>query len=86
MSWQAAEGVMTEEIDGETILLDSSGNRYLTLNETASAIFRLAASGTAAPEIVDALVQGWTIDAATARRTVARFTTKLVDAGLLEPI
>ncbi len=85
MSWQAVDGVFVEEIDGEMILLDSAGNRYLTLNETGAAIFDSAKAGSSLDSIVERLVEGWAVSPEVARSRATDFISKLVDAKILAP-
>jgi hypothetical protein len=83
MPWRVAEGIYTEEIEGETIVLDSAGNRYLTLNETASEIWSGAVAGESLRDIVARLTAGWDVSEDDAEASARRLIQKLVDAGIL---
>ena len=73
------------EFDGETVVLDLAGSRYLTVNATGTVLLKRLADGCARADLVTALVDGFAISDEAAAADVDAFVMKLEQKGLLEP-
>lgn len=71
------------EIDGETVLLDLAGSKYLSVNSSGTVLLHLLAENRSRDELVDALVSTYGISAAQAGGDVDAFLSNLADKGLL---
>ena len=78
-----ADDVLTAHLEGEAVLLDLRTKQYYQLNETAARIWQGLEQGLEPPRIVDALVEKFTVDAATARREMERVIDDLRSRGLV---
>ena len=75
--------VLVAHLDGEAVVLEMDRKRYFRLNETGQAIWRALEAGRSREAAVDALVQAYDIDAATAGAAMDRFIADLQGAGLV---
>lgn len=79
----AAPGVLAQELDGETILLDSTSGTYFRLNETGTTVWEFVATGRSIDEAVDAIVERSGADASTVRADVDALLLTLETKGLV---
>ena len=49
-------GIAWREVDGETLLLDLATSKYLSVNPSATVLWRQLAVGTTRADLIDALV------------------------------
>jgi hypothetical protein len=75
MSWRI--------IDGRVVVLDLAGAEYFTVNETGAAVWDLIVGGARRDDLVDALVERYGIDRATANDDVIAFIRTMRERGLL---
>lgn len=79
----AAPGVLAQELDGETILLDSTSGTYFRLNETGTRVWEAVVAGRSDEEAVSVLVDSTGADPATVRADVAALLATLEAKGLV---
>jgi Coenzyme PQQ synthesis protein D (PqqD) len=72
------------EFDGETVVLDLAGSKYLTVNEAGTVLLKLLADGCTRDGLVQALVDRFGISNEQAGIDVDAFVAKLGQKGLLE--
>jgi hypothetical protein len=77
-----SDDVVSQELDGETVLLSLDRAEYFGLNATGTVVWNGLVSGLGLRAIVDKLAQDFTIDAARATGDVIALAQELVDAGL----
>ena len=77
MSWR--------EFDGEAVVLDLAGSRYLTVNAAGTVLLKRLAEGCMRADLVTALVDSFAISDEAAAADVDAFVAKLEQKGLLEP-
>jgi PqqD family protein of HPr-rel-A system len=79
------DGLLSEFSGGEAVLLDLTRKRYHLLNQTAGFIWTALEKEPMTEEaLAEALVAGYGIEPDRARGTASRFTTQLLDLGLIE--
>lgn len=77
------DDVLAAHLEGEAVLLDLETKRYYRLNATAARIWKGLEQSLEPPQIVNALVAEFTVDAATARTEVERALADLRTRGLV---
>ena len=75
--------VLAEEINGEMVLLDLSGEVYLGLNAVASRIWALLGEGCAPSVILDALESEFDAPRAQIEKDLQAFVGQLDEAGVI---
>ena len=75
--------VLTAQLEGEAVLLDLQTKRYYRLNATAARIWKGLEQALEPPQIVDALVDEFAVDAATAQAELDRALEDLRARGLV---
>jgi hypothetical protein len=80
-----AEGVLTAELDGEAVVLNTDTKAYHRLNETGAFIWSRLEAGESADRIVTALGETFEVDATEARAALERLLGALRDRGLVVP-
>lgn len=78
------DGVSARELDGELVMLDLRGNRYLTVSASGTLLLQRLEEGAGRDELVAALTERYGIDAATAGADVDAFLGQLRAEHLLE--
>jgi hypothetical protein len=81
----AAEGVVETEIDGCVALYEPANQTALTLNRTASDVWRLADGTLALDQLTDLLARAYGVEPDAIRDDVARTVDRLTSLGFLEP-
>lgn len=77
------EQVLAREVDGETVILDLSTQRYVGGNRSVSALWPLLERGASLEELTARLVEEFGIDAERAGADVAAFVDQLRELGLM---
>jgi Coenzyme PQQ synthesis protein D (PqqD) len=80
-----AADLATREFDGQTIVLDLRSSAYLSLNRSATFLWRRLQGGSNRKELLHALRAEFEIDADLAERDVDRFLTECRRRDLLAP-
>jgi hypothetical protein len=83
MSLIIPEDVLTAHLEGEAVLLDLKTKQYYQLNATAARIWRGLEQAHEPPRIVDALVDEFAVDTATAQTEMERVIADLRSRGLV---
>jgi len=83
-TFETVDGVLTEEIEGEVVVLDLDGDVYFSLNNVGRVIWDEAADGATLADIVDAVVSQYEVDRDRARRDAAEFLEDVLERGLFE--
>lgn len=71
------------EIDGELVVLERDGGRYLQMNPSATVLWPLLIEGTTLDRLADALVERFEVDEREARADARDYVTWLGEQGLL---
>lgn len=77
----ASSDIVSEEFDGEFVVLDLSCGKYFSMDEAASAIWRAIVSGVSTELLVEAAGNGGAVTSA----SIYAFLEKLVEYGCLVP-
>lgn len=75
--------VISEVIDGETIVLNFESGHYYSFNPTASEIWQRLSAGEAVDATVACVARRFAVDPVTVRAQVAEFIRRLEDEGLI---
>ena len=67
------DAIAWQEVDSETLLLDLRASKYLSVNPSATVLWRLLAEGTTRDALVTALIARYQIDQAQAAADVDEF-------------
>ena len=67
------DAIAWQEVDSETLLLDLRASKYLSINPSATVLWRLLSEGTTTEALVAALVDRYQIDQAQAAADVDEF-------------
>ena len=82
-TYMIPEDVLAAHLEGEAVLLDLRTKRYYRLNATAARIWKGLEQALPPPQIVDALVAEFAVDAVTARAEMGRALEDLRARGLV---
>lgn len=77
------DDVLVAHLQGEAVLLDLKTKQYYRLNATAARIWKGLEQSLEPPQIVDALVDEFAVDAATALAEMERTLAHLRTRGLV---
>ena len=83
MTYTIPDGVLTAQLEGEAVLLDLQTKHYYRLNATAARIWKGVEDRLKPSQIVDALMQEFAVERATAQSETARTLDDLRARGLL---
>lgn len=78
------EALVATLADG-AVLLNLQTKRYFSLNETGTRIWEMVQQTAGEDAIVEALLEEYEVDEATARSEVRRILDELIDAQLIVP-
>ena len=78
-----SQEVLSQEVNGETVLLDLDGESYFGLNEVGTRIWQLIQSGQTVAETLSALSDEYDVSRAQLETDVSELLDKLTDAGLV---
>jgi Coenzyme PQQ synthesis protein D (PqqD) len=77
------DGVVTQEIEGELVLLDLENNTYYALDEVGARCWALLGEQDALDGVVAAMLEEYDVDEATLRRDLDVLLEELRAAGLV---
>jgi hypothetical protein len=77
------ENLTWREIDGETVLLDLAGSKYLTVNAAGTTLLHVLVEGADRDQLIAELVEAYDIPAEQAASDVDAFVAALESKGLL---
>ena len=78
-----SDEVLSQEVNGETVLLDLEGESYFGLNEVGTRIWQLLQSEQTVGEVLDALSEEYDVSHEQLETDVAELLGKLGDEGLI---
>ena len=81
-----SDEVLSQEVNGETVLLDLEGESYFGLNEVGTRIWQLIQSEQTVAETLDALSDEYDVSLEQLENDVGELLDKLADAGLVSRV
>ncbi len=75
--------VLSQEVDGETVLLDLKGESYFGLDEVATRIWQLFKNGSDLQSVFDTLLTEYEVEEEELKKDLQEHLTQLVEAGLI---
>lgn len=78
-----SDKAITQEVGGETVILDLGSEQYFSLDQVGTQVWQLLKSGLSEAEVVETLLAEYEVDEATLSRDVSQLMTSLADAGLI---
>lgn len=79
----AAPGVLAQELDGETILLDSGSGTYFRLNDTGSRVWEAVLAGRAPKDVAAEIARDTGADPVKVEEDVTALLATLESRGLI---
>mgnify|MGYP000586677637 CR=1 FL=1 len=79
-----SDEVLSQEVSGETVLLDLQGECFFSLNEVGTRIWQLLKGEHAFGEIIDTLVAEFDVEQGELKTDLDRLLNGLLEAGLLQ--
>ena len=80
---EVASDVLVADLDGESVLLSMSNDRYYGLDDVASRMWHLLAEHGEVEKVVGLLLEEYEVDEPELRRHLAELIEKLAGMGLL---
>lgn len=81
---RAAEHVMTQEVEGELVLLSLTGERYFGLDETGSAMWREVTTAPSIEAAYERLLAGYDVAPEKLRSDLGDFLARLLEHDLIQ--
>ena len=78
--------VMSQEVDGETVLLDLESESYFGLDEVGTRIWQLLNEGSNLQTVFDILLGEYDVDEKQLEKDIQDHVARLVEAGLISLI
>ena len=75
--------VLSQEIDGETVLLDLASEQYFGLDAVGTRVWQLLQEGNDLVAVYEAMLKEYDVDAARLESDLRGIIGKLADAGLI---
>ena len=82
-SFKISEEVLSQEVNGETVLLDLEGESYFGLNEVGTRIWQLLNASNTVGQTLDVLVDEYDVERELLEADVEALLDKLLEAGLV---
>ena len=82
--FKVSEEVLSQEVNGETVLLDLEGESYFGLNEVGTRIWQLLKADQSVGDMLDTLTSEYDVSREQLEDDVHGLLGKLMDAELLE--
>jgi len=76
--------VLSQEVSGETVLLDLNSENYFGLNEVGTRIWQLMQEDGDLQKVYDTMLDEYDVDKKQLGKDMEELVAKLVDAGLIE--
>ena len=80
---EPAPGVLHQEIEGETVLLDPAATHYYALDDVGTRFWQLLSEHQDVDRVVAAMLEEFEVDEATLRADLDELVAGLSDAGLV---
>jgi len=81
--FSVSEEVLSQEVNGETVLLDLEGESYFGLDEVGTRVWQLLQAKSTVADTLDTLFQEYDVSQEQLESDVGELLEKLVDAGLI---
>jgi hypothetical protein len=81
-----SDEVLSQEVNGETVLLDLQGESYFGLDEVGTRIWQLLQEKSTVAQAVNTLFQEYDVSREQLESDVGQLLEKLIDAGLITPL
>ena len=81
--FEISDEVLSQEVNGETVLLDLEGESYFGLNEVGTRIWQLLKTSMTVGETLDTLEDEYDVEREQLESDVGELLGKLADAGLI---
>ena len=78
-----SDQVLSQEVSGETVLLDLQSEFYFGLDKTGTRIWELLQSGVSIEDLIGTMLDEFEVDRETLEADVNALLGKLLDAGLV---
>ena len=78
-----SDQVLSQEVSGETVLLDLQSEFYFGLDKTGTRIWELLQSGLSIQDLIGKMLDEFEVDRQTLEADVNALLEKLLDAGLV---
>jgi 5'(3')-deoxyribonucleotidase len=76
------EGLITADMDGETVMMDIETGKYYNLGRTGGDIWKNLENHHTVDRIVDEMTEIYDVERAECEKETKSFLTQLIDAGL----
>ena len=76
--------VLSQEVSGETVLLDLNSENYFGLNDVGTRIWQLMQEDGDLQKVYDTMLDEYDVDKKQLGKDMEELVAKLVDAGLIE--
>ena len=76
------EGLITADMDGETVMMDIETGKYYNLGRTGGSIWGILEKTHTVDGIVDEMMEIYDVERAECEKETKSFLTQLIDAGL----
>lgn len=76
--------VLSQEVSGETVLLDLNSENYFGLNEVGTRIWQLMQEDGDLQKVYDTMLDEYDVDKKQLGKDMEELVAKFVDAGLIE--
>jgi len=76
--------VLSQEVSGETVLLDLNSENYFGLNDVGTRIWQLIQEDGDLQKVYDTMLDEYDVDKKQLGKDMEELVAKLVDAGLIE--
>jgi hypothetical protein len=80
-----SDEVLSQEVNGETVLLDLQGESYFGLDEVGTRVWQLLQEKSTVAHAVNTLFQEYDVSREQLESDVGQLLEKLIDAGLITP-
>jgi hypothetical protein len=82
--FKQADGLMANDLDGDTVLMSVESGAYYGLEATGQAIWTYLAQPILVADLVDCLLERYEVDRALCEKQVVAFLGKLEGEGLIQ--
>ena len=76
--------ILSQEVSGETVLLDLNSENYFGLNDVGTRIWQLIQEDGDLQKVYDTMLDEYDVDKKQLEKDMEELVAKLVDAGLIE--
>lgn len=79
-----SDQVLSQEVNGETVLLDLESESYFGLDSVGTRIWTMLNEGRELAEMIDVLIQEYEVERETLEQDVNELLASLLEAGLIK--